>query len=93
MRPISIRRVDEKDFAAIQAIKLSRTKKSFEENLLQQEKGDVEFLAVEVNGELVCYVILKWHGKPSHPEYPDLEDLYTKESARGKGYAELDLSR
>ncbi len=56
---------------------------------MQQDKGDVEFLAVELDGELVCYGILKWYGKPTHPEYPDLEDLYTKESARGKGYATL----
>lgn len=28
-------------------------------------------------------------GKPTHPEYPDLSDLYTKEDRRGEGAGKL----
>jgi GNAT superfamily N-acetyltransferase len=84
---IQIRKVKENDFPSIQAIKPSRTRESFEKDLAHQRRGDSEFIALEADGDLVCYVILKWYGKMTHPEYPDLEDLYCKESERGKGYA------
>ena len=82
-----MRQANKNDFAALQAIKPELDEKSFLENLRQQEQGQLDWLVAEDNREAVAYVQLKWRGKTTHPDYPDLVDLYTKESARGKGYA------
>lgn len=74
------------DVEAIKLIKPIITDKTIQERLDKQANGEVEFLVLENNGRLVCFGLLKWHGKSSPPEYPDMEDLYTMESERGKGY-------
>ena len=84
---MKVRQVCSEDFFAIQSIKNSLSKESFKKHLVNQDRGKVEFLTVDVEGSLVCYVVLKWHGKPTHSKYPDLEDLHTKKSERGRGYA------
>jgi GNAT superfamily N-acetyltransferase len=86
---VLIRNVTSRDLAQVLEIKPLLTEEIFQQRLQMQEKGDAEFLVVEDNGELMCFVLLKWIGKPTHPDYPDLEDLYTKKSSRGKGYASL----
>ncbi|PIY66246.1 hypothetical protein COY91_00730 [Candidatus Shapirobacteria bacterium CG_4_10_14_0_8_um_filter_39_15] len=57
------------------------------ERLKRQGEKLLEYLVFEIDGEVVSFVLLKWHGKETHPEYPDLEDLFTREDKRGKGYA------
>lgn len=86
---IFIRQATKEDFSALEAVKPQLKQEQFLERLDRQEKGEAEYLVVEENGEVVAQILLKWHGKPTYPNYPDLEDLYTKESARGKGYAML----
>ena len=63
--------------------------KLFNERLALQAKGYLDYLVLEDNGDLKCFVLLKWKGKETHPEYPDIEDLYTKESERRKGYGSI----
>jgi len=81
-----IRNIKENDFESIRKIKPSIGLETFTDRLERQKKGDVDFLVLEDNGDLKCFVLLKWKGKQTHPEYPDIEDLYTKVSERGKGY-------
>ncbi|MBI2464645.1 GNAT family N-acetyltransferase [Candidatus Shapirobacteria bacterium] len=81
-----IRNVDKNDFESIKEIKPVIDSVTFDDRILRQAKGDVDFLVLEDNGDLKCFVLLKWKGKDTHPEYPDIEDLYTKASERGKKY-------
>ncbi len=74
--------------------KLREVKPEFDEGTLKkriemQSKGEAEFLILEVDDKPVSFVLFKWIGKPTHPEYPDIEDLYTKADARGKGYGSI----
>ena len=85
----SIRKATNADFPALQFVKPQLDQATFSKRIEAQQKGDVEYLVVEADGELVAQVLLKWHGKPTYPNYPDLEDLYTKDTARGKGYASM----
>ena len=86
---MKIRKAEISDSEALKEIKPSLDDKTIEERLKRQEKGKAEFLTMEDNGEPVSFVFLKWDGKKTHPEYPDMEDLYTREEFRGKGYATI----
>lgn len=83
----AIRNVTTADFAQIQQVKPGAEAWRFAERLAAQANGQAEFLAVEVGGELVCFVYLKYNGKLTHPDYPDLEDLYTRADQRQRGHA------
>ena len=77
------------DYEMLKKIKPSISDRIIEERLSRQEEGKVEFMILEDNNEPVSFVLLKWEGKKTHPEYPDMEDLYTKEESGRKGYATL----
>lgn len=49
------------------------------------EQGDDEWVVATVDGEVVGWIVPRWHGKRTHLEYPIMEDLYVKESWRGHG--------
>lgn len=82
-----IRKVTIDNIDQLKLVKPTLDLETINSRLERQQKGEVEFLVLDNEGELVCFVLLKWKGKNTHPEYPDIEDLYTKESERGKGYA------
>jgi ribosomal protein S18 acetylase RimI-like enzyme len=60
-----------------------------DDRLMRQKLGDVEFLVVEVNDKVVGFCLLKWYGKETHLEYPDIEDLYINENQRRRGYGSI----
>lgn len=84
-----IRQATKDDYTALKEIRQNLSDETIFERLEQQIKGDIVYLVVEENHQLTSFILLKWHGKETHPEYPDMVDLYTKESERGKGYAKL----
>lgn len=84
---MTIRKLTSNDVEVIKLVKLNLALETINDRLERQEKGEVEFLGLEDGGELVSLVLLKWKGKKTHLEYPDIEDLYTKEEKRGNGYA------
>lgn len=51
----------------------------------EQGQNKAKFLIAEEKGKIVGFCFLKWYGKKTHPEYPDMEDLYVEESKRGGG--------
>ena len=57
--------------------------------LERQSQGEIEFLILENNGQPVGFVLLKYLGKNTHPEYPDIEDLYIQDNQRGQGYGSI----
>lgn len=59
------------------------------ERLRKQSKREAEYLVLDNGIHLLGQIFLKWTGKPTHPEYPDIENIYVKASERGKGYGTL----
>lgn len=90
---IRIRKASNLDAPVLQAIKESLLAKAVKERLKRQDRGEVDFLVLEEDRKIISFVLLKWQGKPTHPEYPDIEDLYTKESKRRLGYGSRLLER
>lgn len=81
-----IRRAVLADMPQLMKVKPALSDEHAVERIKRQAEGLVEYLVLETNGEIVSFVLLKWHGKATHPEYPDMEDLFTREDQRGKGY-------
>lgn len=82
-----IRNVTAHDFAQLQQVKPGMEEWRFAERLAAQARGQAEFLVVADGDELLCFVYLKYNGKATHPDYPDLEDLYTRADRRQQGHA------
>lgn len=75
------------DSPGLHQIRPSITDMEITDRLAQQAAGEALYLVLETNNQLVSFVVLYWHGKKTHPDYPDMVDLFTVESQRGKGYA------
>lgn len=86
---MNIRLVKISDADFLKKIKHSISYETTNKRLKKQEEGKTEFLVLEESIGPVSFVLLKWEGKKTHPEYPDMEDLFTKEEYRGKGYGTL----
>lgn len=84
---IHIRKTSKEDEDGLLKVKPDLTEEIISDRLGRQENNEVDYLVLEKDGVVVSYVLLKWNGKKTHPEYPDMEDLYTKNEERGKGYA------
>lgn len=82
-----IRNATSGDVDQILKIKSGIDLETINTRLEKQSQGLVEFLVVEDDNNLVSFVFLKWQGKATHPQYPDMEDLYTRQQFRGRGYA------
>lgn len=82
-----IRKAILEDIGQLKKVKPSLTDEHIVERLKRQDEKLAEYLVFEVDGEVVSFVLLKWHGKKTHPEYPDMEDLFTRDDQRAKGYA------
>ncbi|MEM7131465.1 MAG: GNAT family N-acetyltransferase [Chloroflexota bacterium] len=84
---MNIRNATEKDTSS-----LRQMRPNFDEHiayrLTAQTNGKGEFLIVEEADEVVSFVFLKYTGKSTYPDYPDIEDLFTKVDKRRKGYAQ-----
>jgi GNAT superfamily N-acetyltransferase len=44
-----------------------------------------DWLIATLAGEVVGWIVVKWRGKSTHPEYPDLEDVWVSEQWRSQG--------
>jgi len=82
-----IRLANVNDIDNLIKIKPQLTREEISKRLLRQKEGDVEYLVLEKDSELLSFAFLKYKGKKTHPEYPDIEDLYTKNGQRRNGYA------
>ncbi|MEK9179386.1 MAG: GNAT family N-acetyltransferase [Patescibacteria group bacterium] len=74
------------DIPSLKKIKPSLDDLTIKNRLKLQENGTAVFLILRDKDDPIGFVFLKWNGKPTHPEYPDMEDLYIREDMRGKGY-------
>ncbi len=83
---MSIRKAARGDSPQLKEVKPGLEDGRINDRLKAQENGKAEFLIIESDNQIVSFVYLKYFGKVTHPDYPDMEDLFTKESERGKGY-------
>lgn len=86
---IIIKEATERDIFEIQKIRPALTLEKINERLKLQDKKEAVFLVIKNDDEIISYVLLKWNGKETHPEYPDMEDLFTKEDQRRKGFGTM----
>lgn len=82
----SIRCAAERDAPA-----LARVRPGYDDDNVAQRfrtlSGEVdgEWLLLVEGNEILGWGVLKWSGKKSHPEYPDVEDLYLRKEHRDRG--------
>lgn len=77
------------DITQLKLVKPTITTENIQERINLQLKNQAEFLVIDTGTDLAGFALLKWFGKPTHPEYPDIEDLYIKNSYRKKGLATI----
>lgn len=81
-----IRNATDSDLQALTQIRQNMPAETVLERLKKQAAHGVEYLVFESESKIVGHVVLRWQGKLTHPDYPDMVDLYVQESQRGKGY-------
>lgn len=81
-----IRKATKEDIPRLIEIKPVLSEERINDRLKIQLEGSADFLVMEVNGKIISFVYLKYLGKETHPEYPEIEDLFTKDNERNKGY-------
>jgi GNAT superfamily N-acetyltransferase len=55
------------------------------ERIARQELGEAVYVIASIQDCPVAHAFLKWGGKPSAPDYPDIEDIRVLEPLRGCG--------
>jgi ribosomal protein S18 acetylase RimI-like enzyme len=60
-------------------------KSRHEERIERQFRGEVIYFLALVRDYPIGHALLKWSGKPTAPDYPDVEDLRVFEPFRGLG--------
>lgn len=58
-----------------------------EHRLKEVEEGKAAYLIVESHGQIIGHAFIKFYGKSTAPDYPDIEDLYVHPDFRRKGIA------
>lgn len=58
-----IRKASSKDIVQLKKVKPALTGDQALERLKKQSERLLEYLVLEINGEIVSFVLLKWHGK------------------------------
>ena len=53
--------------------------------LQQTQEGKGAYLVAEIDDQIVGHVFLKFYGKETAPNYPEVEDLYVQEKFRRQG--------
>ncbi|MCR4329652.1 MAG: GNAT family N-acetyltransferase [Candidatus Roizmanbacteria bacterium] len=84
-----IRNITREDIVSIKKIKTSLSDVVIYDRFNLQEKGLVDFIILLHTNKPVGFVLLRWQGKETHLEYPDIEDLYIAENHRGKKFGTL----
>jgi len=86
---ITIRLAKESDIEELLLVNPLLSKKLIMDRLETQRKKDADYLVLDDGKKLLGQVLLKWQGKPTHPDYPDIENIYVRGSERGKGYGKI----
>lgn len=97
---IHLRLAQEKDIPQLTMLKkpwaepqIQEAKQQQEKRLDEQNKGNAAYLLAEHHDTIFGHVLVKFLGKATEPNFPDLEDLFVREDMRGKGIATLLLEK
>ena len=52
-----------------------------------EQDVDGQWLLLKTSDDIVGWCVVVWSGKKTHPEYPDMQDLYIRPKERNRGYA------
>ena len=92
LQSIKIRKANASDIESLFILKNGTlTREEIQKRLDQQGDGDIDYYIILDQGQLVGHVVLNWRGKSTHPEYPDIVDVFVAERERGKGYGTIIL--
>lgn len=86
---LTIRLATKSDLEELLLVNPLLPKKVILDRLKKQAQNEAEYLVIDNGKHLLGQVFLKWPGKPTHPEYPDIENVYIKGTERGKGYGPM----
>lgn len=56
------------------------------------QEVDATWLLLKRSGEIIGWCVAVWSGKNSHPEYPDIQDLYVRSEYRNQGFGSCLIS-
>lgn len=84
---MKIRKATKSDSEELKLVKELLTDEQIKVRFDWQDKQKAVWLVAEEKNKLIGYVVLKWFGKATAPDYPDLEDVFVHPDYRGQGVA------
>lgn len=51
-----------------------------------EKEVDGTWLLLKCAGDIIGWCVVVWSGKKTHPEYPDMQDLYVRPEYRNRGH-------
>lgn len=82
---MEIRTASEKDLPQITELKDIKDQSLILGRMEKAQEGQVVYLVAEEGEKIIGHILLKFYGKKTAPDYPDIEDAFVKEEERGKG--------
>ncbi|MDA1192475.1 MAG: GNAT family N-acetyltransferase [Candidatus Poribacteria bacterium] len=82
---VRVRAATEADLDAMEWAGGYESRATHEDRLDDQETGSALYLVACVNDHPVGYAMLRWAGRPTAPDYPDIEDMGVFPALRGYG--------
>jgi GNAT superfamily N-acetyltransferase len=84
---LKIRAATSADIPDLKEVKADLTEKQIKARFKRQKENKAVWLVAEIEEKVCGFILLKWLGKPTAPDYPDLEDLFVQPEYRGQGIA------
>lgn len=81
---MEIRLAQEKDLSQIMKLKDIKNPSLILGRMEKSQQGTAAYLIAEENEEIIGHILLKFYGKETAPDYPDIEDAFVKDELRGK---------
>ena len=80
----------EKDIATLAAVRPGYgTKQVADRFRWLREEIDGTWILCKAKDAVIGWYVAVWSGKETHPEYPDMQDLFVKEDSRNQGHGTL----
>lgn len=84
---ITIRQAKQSDIEEIRKVKPDLSDVQIKNRFKWQADKKAVWLVAVKNDQICGFLVLKWFGKKTAPDYPDVEDLFIRPEDRGQGIA------